>query len=57
MDGWKDLLAKDEDGTVKVLNSLPKNTLPVAEIGHADPASAADDELYNAAFGGEKTEG
>lgn len=36
---WRTQLDKDEDGTKALLDSMPKNTVPVAEIGHADEIS------------------
>ena len=50
-------LDKDEDGTTAFLATLPKNTaVPVAEIGHADNLTNADDALYGALYGSTETE-
>lgn len=50
-------LDKDEDGTTAFLATLPKNTaVPVAEIGHADTLTNADDALYGALYGSTETE-
>jgi ATP-dependent protease ClpP protease subunit len=50
-DSWVALLAANEEGTVTVLDSLQKNTIPVTEIGHSDTTKAltADDQLMAAA--------
>ncbi|MFE9232045.1 head maturation protease, ClpP-related [Cellulosimicrobium funkei] len=42
---WRAQLDKDEDGTKALLESMPKNTVPVAEIGHADDTKSTDDRL------------
>lgn len=56
-DSWRAQLDKDEDGISTLLNSFPKNTVPVDEVGHSDSIVSAEDALYNAAFGSnEKTE-
>ena len=50
-------LDKDEDGTTAFLATLPKNTaVPVAEVGHADTLTNADDALYGALYGKTETE-
>ncbi len=47
-------LDADEEGTSKLLNSLPANTVPVAEIGKSDSLTSADDALYAGMFGDEQ---
>src|SRR6478609_2277621 len=37
---WRAQLDKDEDGTKALLESMPKNTVPVAELGHADDSKS-----------------
>ncbi|MBW9093113.1 ATP-dependent Clp protease proteolytic subunit [Microbacterium jejuense] len=49
-DTWATLLERDEEGTVKALDSLVKNAIPVEEIGHAD-VNASEDEALAAAAG------
>lgn len=49
-DTWAALLERDEEGTVKALDSLVKNAIPVEEIGHAD-VNASEDEALAAAAG------
>lgn len=44
-------LDADEEGTSKLLNSLPANTVPVAEIGKSDDLTSAEDALYAGMFG------
>lgn len=46
-EAWRAQLDKDEDGTKALLESMPKNTVPVAELGHADDAKSSDDVLYD----------
>ena len=46
---WRAQLDKDEDGTKALLESMPKNTVPVAELGHSSGAESADDQLMAAA--------
>lgn len=53
-EGWRKQLDQDEEGISKLLNSFPANTVPVAEVGHSDSVTSAEDALYNAAFGAEK---
>jgi ATP-dependent protease ClpP protease subunit len=54
---WLDQLAKDEEGTVKLLAALTPNTVPVNTIGHADgKESSEDDTVFNQLFGTEKKE-
>lgn len=51
---WLAQLEKDEDGAKALIESFPKNTLPVVEVGRSDePEVNADDELY-AAWAGKK---
>ena len=42
-DDWRARLDKDEAGFAEVLASLPENTVPVVEIGHATASAEADD--------------
>lgn len=50
-DQWNALLEDNEEGTTQLLATLPKNTIPVAEIGHSDTIHSADEALYSQAFG------
>ncbi|MEV8023669.1 head maturation protease, ClpP-related [Microbacterium sp. NPDC080220] len=45
-DDWRARLAKDEAGFSEVLASLPENTVPVDEIGHA--SAVVEDDAYPA---------
>ncbi|OIU88652.1 head maturation protease, ClpP-related [Microbacterium sp. AR7-10] len=49
-------LDKDEAGTVAFLNTLPKNAVPVEEVGHSDTLTSADDALYGSVYGSTKKE-
>lgn len=49
-------LDKDEAGTVAFLATLPKNTVPVEEVGHSDTLTSADDALYGAVYGSTEKE-
>lgn len=49
-------LDKDEAGTVAFLNTLPKNAVPVEEVGHSDTLTSADDALYGAVYGSTEKE-
>lgn len=53
-DTWRARLDEDEAGTVELLNTLATNTVPVAEIGHSDTVTSADDALYASAWGAEE---
>lgn len=53
---FRAMLDADEESGAAVLASLATNTVPVAEIGHADGVHDADEALYNAAFGSDETE-
>ena len=46
-DTWRAHLDKDEDGAKALLESLPKNTIPVTEIGRSDEVEA-DSTAYPA---------
>lgn len=49
-ESWANMLAKDEEGTVKVLDLLPTNTaMPITEIGLSDEIANADAALEDAA--------
>ena len=51
-DTWRTQLDSNEDGTTALLNSLPKNTVPVTEVGYSlDSEMTPEDALYRAAFG------
>lgn len=56
-DAWRAQLDKDEDGTKALLESMPKNTVPVAELGHADDAKSTEDRLAAKAGWSTTTEG
>ena len=45
MQSWRDSLDKDESGVKALIESLPKNTIPVAEIGHADEPETVEDRI------------
>jgi ATP-dependent Clp endopeptidase proteolytic subunit ClpP len=52
---WRASLEKDEEGATALLATLPKNTIPVAELGASDDTEqTADDRLYDLAFGEKK---
>lgn len=53
-DSFRAMLDADEEGTSKVLASLAKNTVPVAEIGHAAGEVSAEDALYVSAWGNDE---
>lgn len=45
------LIAKDEAGTLAALNSFPKGTIPVAEIGHVESDTITDNRRLAAKAG------
>jgi ATP-dependent protease ClpP protease subunit len=47
---WRAALDADEDRTASLLGSLPKNTIPVAEIGHSDQPESVADEAFDQAI-------
>jgi hypothetical protein len=51
---WRAQLDANEDGTAALLASLPKNTIPVTELGYTADNDDPESALYNAAFGTEK---
>lgn len=52
---WEASLEKDEEGASALLASLPKNSVPVTEIGGAgDPEASSEDALYNRIYGDKK---
>jgi ATP-dependent protease ClpP protease subunit len=52
---WESSLEKDEDGAKALLESLPKNAVPVDEIGGAgDPEASSEDALYDRIYGDKK---
>ncbi|WP_279367342.1 head maturation protease, ClpP-related [Microbacterium testaceum] len=50
----REQLESDEKGTVAFLATVPKNTVPVTEIGKADTLTSSDDALYASAWGAEE---
>lgn len=50
-DTWRTQLDSNEEGTTSLLQSLPKNTVPVTEIGYSLDRENPEDALYRAAFG------
>ena len=56
-DAWRAQLDKDEDGAKALLESMPRNTVPVAEIGHADDTKSTEDQLAAKAGWTTTTEG
>ena len=55
-DHFRELLDANEEGTAKVLNSMAKNSVPVAEIGHAAGEVSAEDALMAQAGWGDDDE-
>lgn len=55
-DGWRAQLDKDEDGIKALLESFPKNAVPVEEVGHSDTLTSADDALYGSVYGSTEKE-
>jgi len=54
-DSWRASLDENEERTKTLLDSMPKNTIPVAEIGHADGGiEDADSALYAKFYQNEK---
>lgn len=53
---WRAQLDKDEDGIKALLESFPKNAVPVEEIGHSDTLTSAEDSLYTSAWGNDEKE-
>jgi len=51
---WLTNLAANEEGTVSLIGSLAKNTVPVAEIGKSDDGTSEADSLYAKAWGTEE---
>lgn len=49
-------LDENETGTVAFLATLPKNTVPVEEVGHSDTLTSADDALYGSVYGSTEKE-
>ncbi|UFU03445.1 ATP-dependent Clp protease proteolytic subunit [Ruania suaedae] len=46
-EAWRAQLDRDEDGTKALIESMPKNTVPVNEIGHAEDQSVEDSTYAN----------
>lgn len=55
-DKWRAQLDNDEEGIAAIIASMPANTVPVEEIGHADNLTSADDALYGNVYGQNKSE-
>ncbi|MBO3663726.1 head maturation protease, ClpP-related [Microbacterium stercoris] len=55
-ESWRAQLDKDEEGITALLQSFPKNAVPVAEIGHSDTVTSADDALYGSVYGSTEKE-
>jgi ATP-dependent protease ClpP protease subunit len=55
---WRTQLDTNEEGTTALLASLPKNMIPVTEIGTAsgDAVASDEDRAYATVFGAEKKE-
>ncbi len=54
-EAWRAQLDANEEGTTTLINSLPKNTVPVTETGHSDELSD-EDRAYANAWGKDDTE-
>lgn len=48
---WRDMAARDEEGTAALLAAMPANTIPVAAVGVADGVATEEDQLYASAWG------
>lgn len=55
-DHFRTLLDTDEENTTKVLAAMAKNTVPVAETGHAAGEMSAEDAIYASAWGADEKE-
>ena len=53
-DTWRAQLDKDEEGIRDILAAMPKNTVPVDEVGHAAGEMSAEDALYNRIYKSEE---
>ena len=53
-EAWLTNLVANEAGTVSLLGSLAKNTIPVVEIGKSDEIATASDAMYDAVYGEKK---
>lgn len=51
---WRAQLDSSEETTTALLASLPKNTIPVTEVGHSDDVATAEDAMYAKAWGADK---
>lgn len=51
---WLARMEDDEEGTVELLGTLAKNSVPVKELGHSDEPVSIDEQLYAKAWGGSK---
>lgn len=54
---WRAQLDTAEETTTALLESLPKNTIPVSEVGHSDDVTTAEDAMYAKAWGADNKEG
>lgn len=52
---WRAQLDSSEEVTAELLAALPKNTVPVTEVGHSDDVASAEEALYVKAWGNDKT--
>jgi len=55
-DGWRAQLDQDEPGIAALLESFPKNAVPVEEVGHSDTLTSVDDALYGQVYGSTEKE-
>lgn len=53
-DMWLNMLVANEEGTVTLIGSLAKNTVPVTEIGKSDDTTTEADSLYAQAWGSDE---
>lgn len=56
-DTWRAQLDSSEETTTELLAALPKNTIPVKEVGHSDDVNSAEEALYNKAWGVDEKKG
>jgi hypothetical protein len=56
-DTWRAQLDSSEETTTELLAALPKNTIPVKEVGHSDDVNSAEEALYNKAWGADEKKG
>lgn len=53
-DGWLAQLEANEESATTLIESLPKNSVPVTEIGHSDDPTTAEDSAYQRVFPSQK---